>query len=408
MVRKLCIVHQYFYPELAGSAQQLTDLAINLRRLGWEVTVYTGRPSYLGRKRMPRREVYQGVIIYRVFKTQLNKNVRLGRIFNAFTFFISAVFHLLFRKKAEGLLFIGTDPPFLGLVGWMLKKLRGQRYVLLIQDIYPDVATKVGYLRPNSPIVRLWEWVNALICGGATHVITLGDHMKKTVQRKWETGRNGSITVIHNWADGDLITPREKERNWFCNRYALVDKTVVLYSGNMGVVHDLETIIVAARELRHSKDIRFVFIGDGAKKHQLVNVVKQHDIDNVLFLPYQPRENTPFSLTCGDVSVITMERGTEGLLVPGKLYSSLAAGQAILGIVGENSEIAEIIKTYSCGFRVDQGDTRGVVESINRLQKDKDLLETLKKNARRCFEENFTKDHALKKYNEVFQEVVSS
>lgn len=402
MEKRLCIVHQYFYPELAGSAQQLTDLAVSLKRLGWEVTVYTGRPSYLGRKDVPGEEVYQGVRIRRIFKTQLDKNIRLGRIFNAFTFFISATLHLIFSKKAEGLLFIGTDPPFLGLAGWVLKKLRGQRYVLLVQDIYPDVATKVGYLRPNSLVVKVWGWVNSLICGAATQVITLGDYMKETVRKKWGSGRNGNITVIHNWADGDLIIPRTKEGNWFCNRYALVDKMVIFYSGNMGVVHDLETIILAAKELRHAGDIKFVFIGDGAKKRKLVEIAEQYEIDNVLFLPYQPREYVPFSLTCGDVSVITMERGTEGLLVPGKLYSSLAAGQAILGIVGEDSEIAETIETYSCGFRVDQGDTRGAVEAINRLRNDKELLETFKKNARRCFEENFTKDHALKRFNEVF------
>lgn len=126
---------------------------------------------------------------------------------------------------------------------------------------------------------------------------------------------------------------------------------------------------------------------------------------NVLFLPYQPRENLPYSLTLGDVSVVSLERGVEGLAVPSKIYSYLAAGQAIVGLVGGDSEVARIIRECSCGYRVEQGDVEGFIEALSMLQADQGLLERMKHSARKYFEENFEKEKAIDKYLEMVKSV---
>jgi glycosyltransferase involved in cell wall biosynthesis len=95
----------------------------------------------------------------------------------------------------------------------------------------------------------------------------------------------------------------------------------------------------------------------------------------------------------------------EGLGVPSKLYTSLAAGQVILALVGENSEVANIIGEYHCGFRVDQGDVEGVVKALRNLYEDNYLLKKMKKNARRCFEENFTQEQAISKYYKIISAI---
>lgn len=213
------------------------------------------------------------------------------------------------------------------------------------------------------------------------------------------------IKVIHNWADGNFIKPIDKCNNWFCKKYGLKDKFVVLYSGNIGRYHDLETVILVAERLKHLEDIKFVFIGEGDKKRKILQMAQDLKLENALFLPFQPREYLPYSLTCGDVSIVTLEKGLEGLSVPCKLYTALAAGQAIWGLVGNSSEVVEIIKKHECGFRTDQGDVSSAVRSLTKLYSDRQLLATTKENARKCFEKNFDKSVAIEKYLEIVKKV---
>jgi colanic acid biosynthesis glycosyl transferase WcaI len=179
----------------------------------------------------------------------------------------------------------------------------------------------------------------------------------------------------------------------------------VQYSGNIGGYHDFETAIRAAERLQDLQDLRFVFIGEGDKKRKIVEMARDRKLHNVIFLPFQPRERLPYSLTCGDVSLVTLERGLEGLSVPCKLYTSLAAGQAVWGLVGNDSEIAEIIETHRCGFRTDQHDVDASVEMLTKLYTDRELLAEIKGNARRCFESHFDKKRAVERYVELLREV---
>lgn len=125
---------------------------------------------------------------------------------------------------------------------------------------------------------------------------------------------------------------------------------------------------------------------------------------NFLLLPYQPRDVLPFSLTCGDASVVTLEPGAEGLSVPSKVYSCLAAGQAVLVIMEERCDVVDIIEEGECGQRISPGDVDGLVSAIRRLHDSPTLLQTTKENARTCFEANFTKERAIDSYERVLMQ----
>ena len=402
MANKVLFLAQYFYPEVTSTAQLLIELAAELHKRDMEVSAFVGQPSYVKSKKIAREEEHQGVYIRRLFATRFDKNKSFSRIANSLTFFLSSLLHVLFSHR-DRILFIASNPPFLVLIGWLLKKIRRQRYLCLVQDIYPDIAVTLGYLSKGGFIVKMWDKLNSKIYRDADAVIVLGEYMKEVIAAKLEGthAKGENIHVVHNWADGDFIKPLAKEENWFCKEHDLLGKQIILYSGNLGSFHDLETIIDAAEQLQEIDDLLFLFIGEGGKKKKLVEMAQEKGLRNVQFLTYQLREYLPFSLTCGDISVVTVERGVEGLAVPCKLYSSLAAGQAILGLIGENSEVATIIREYNCGIRVDQGDAEGVVEALKELHDNAHRLERMKKNARRCFEENFTKGRAMNEYRKI-------
>ncbi len=399
------VVGQYFHPEVAGTAQILTELAVGLRQRGMAVSVVTGQPSYVRGTRQPASETYEGVEIERVPVPFANKNRLFGRIGSAFAFFALALVRLM-RTGGRGTLLIVTNPPVLPLIGWILRKVRGQKYVCLVHDVYPDIAVRLGYLRPDGWAVRLWTRVNRWIYRNADGIIVLERRMAQRVSETvGATSLPPRIEVIHNWAYPDFILPVRKEDNWFSRQHGLNGKLVVAYSGNMGMFHDVETLVEAARRLVDREEILFLFIGDGGKRQTVADRVRTWDLRNVRMLPYQPLENLPYSLTCGDVSAVTLARGVEGLCMPGKLYTALAAGQGILAVVGRESEVGEIIEAHRCGYRIDPGDVDGVVAALLRWLQDPGSLNEMKRNARRCFEQRFTKQHAIQQYYDMLNQV---
>ena len=163
MVKKdkgLIILSQYFYPDLASTAQLLTELAEDLKGYGYNIKVYTGKPSYLkNRTKTKKKEIYKEISIYRVTATRFNKNNIIGRVSNFFSYFLSVFFKLLFQKDRYPLLIV-SNPPFLSIIGLLFKKTRKQKYIYLIHDIYPDIAVALGYLKEKSIIAKLWDKIN--------------------------------------------------------------------------------------------------------------------------------------------------------------------------------------------------------------------------------------------------------
>jgi glycosyltransferase involved in cell wall biosynthesis len=368
--------------------------------MGCDVFVYTTHPTFGSRVRLKAFEIHQGVRIRRLFCSQLNKDHRLGRILNEITFFTSALWTLLTTRTAGPLLIV-SHPTFLGFAGYLLNRLKGQRYVYLVHDIFPDVAVTLGYIKPNGLVRKLWDWINTLSVNNATRVVVLGESMKAIMLRKG--GRSAAVNkfhVIHNWVDERFIRPLPKAANRFAREHGLQDLFVVLYSGNIGRSQDLETVILTAERFR-DRDAVFLFIGEGGKKRKLEALAKERELKNVRFLPYQSREMLPFSLTCADVSLLALEPGIEGLSMPSKLYAILASGSAVVALVETNLEIARIIAAAGCGKTVLPTDVDGLTRVLEGYYADREACARDGRRGREYLEAHFGRSRALHQYYEL-------
>jgi glycosyltransferase involved in cell wall biosynthesis len=203
----------------------------------------------------------------------------------------------------------------------------------------------------------------------------------------------GRVIFIPNWADTDWIRPVAKDKNEFAKKYSQVGKLTVMYSGNLGKTHDIETIIAAARQLKGYDSIHFMIIGEGAKK-ALVEQAKQRDgLDNLTILPFQPEETLPESLPTADVAIITLDIGAENLSAPSKTCYSMVAGSALIGLCDDNSEVGRIIKRHNCGIVVSPGDTDAMVKAILELLHDKEKLKRYKTNSRSAAENFYSRNN---------------
>ena len=176
--KKIAIISQYFYPDHASTGNLMTNMALGLIDKGCDVKVYTGYPSYWGAvQKAQKNENYRGITINRIFHFRSDTRTKSGSIVFGFSFFLFTLQKLLFSSEKR-LFFFVTTPPFLPLIGFVLKKIRNQKYLIIVHDIYPEIAIKINYVH-EGVITKIWSKVNRLVYDNADKIIVLGECMKK-------------------------------------------------------------------------------------------------------------------------------------------------------------------------------------------------------------------------------------
>lgn len=403
--RRIALLCQHFYPEMVSTGMHMTELMTRLAELGWDVTVFCARPSWgdaAEQANYPRTETYQGVHICRVPTLGDQRRSLLSRGFFAATFLLSVWRQILGQRKSFPGLMVTTNPPFLGLVGWFFARFFRLPYLLLVYDVYPDIAVNLGILSRHSLFTKLWGWVTRLILQEAAVVVVIGRDMAEIIKQKMPVERHGRIQLIPNWSDERHVKPVARAENPFTVTHGLQNKFVVQYAGRMGRTHNLEPLLEAARMLQNEA-ICFQFVGQGAKKEQLEALAAEYKLQNVQFLPYQPMEVLTDMLSAADLAVVCLESHFTGLSVPSKSYGVMAGGTAILGFMDENSEIARVIREEGCGVVLPEPTGEQVAQAIRRLLQAPETLQAMAAAGRQAFVTKYTLGHAAQAYDVALQ-----
>ena len=398
-MRVLCFVNRYFFPDHSATSQLLTDLAFHLAETGVAVHVVTSRQLYDNPDAvLPVYEVVRGVRVTRVWTTRFGRQNLLGRTLDYLTFYLSAAWSLFTLLKPGDIVVAKTDPPLISVVAAIVAKIRGAKLINWIQDLFPEVAEAlgeggIGRLEGLLRSVRNWSLRTAY------KNVVIGDGMAKKLTE--EGIQPGAIQVIHNWADGCAIQPVDREKNLLRREWNLQDVFVVGYSGNIGRAHEFETILNAAQALSYTEDITFLFIGSGAKLAWIMREVNKQGLKNVVFKPYQPRDQLALSLCVPDVHFISLQPSLEGLILPSKFYGIAAAGRPTIFIGSKNGEIPRILREAQCGFSIETGQAEEVSRIIRELADDKETCLRLGRRARALFDQRFDARHAVQAWEAV-------
>lgn len=404
---RLSILTQFYPPDYAATGQLIEELAINLEKLGNDVRIFTGQPGYAFQKdSAPTKERMGKILIQRSRISRiLNGRIR-GKALNGFVFFLRAALHLIKKVNRNDILLLTTAPPFLPLIGYLAKLFFDVPYVCLIYDLYPDIAVELNVVPAHNLLVKWWDWLNKQVWQNADSIIVLSSTMKERVQDKCpEIG--DKIAVIHNWANPDRIVPIAKQDNWFAHKFNLVNKFTVLYSGNMGRCHEMDTILATA-QLLQNEPVEFVFIGGGAKREACIERVRQIGLDNCQFLPYQDKQDLPYSLTACDLSLVTISHGMEGLVAPSKFYGMLAAGRPVAAICEPHSYLRSLIAEANCGAAFSNGDAVDIARFIRRLAADRELAQQMGIAGRYYLQFNFTPEIIARQYLKTLQQALEA
>lgn len=399
---KVSIITQFYPPDYAATGQLIEELAYQLSQQQIEIQILTGQPAYGKEKQeiAPPRENKKPIAVRRSLTSRFWPQRFRGRAINGLLFCFRSGLRLLKPSYRGEVLLLTTEPPYLLMVGYFAKLILKMPYVCLLYDLYPDVAVSLDVISEKHWLTRFWNWLNGKIWRQAQGIIVLSSTMKDRIVAKYPETAD-KITVIHSWSDPNQIAPKPKADNPFAIKHNLVEPFTVLYSGNMGRCHDMETLMGTAWELK-DEPIQFVFIGGGAKYQDCYDtLINQWQLKNCLFLPFQPKKDLPNSLTACDLSLVTISEGMEGLVAPSKLYGILASGRAVAAICEKHSYLCQLLADAGCGQTFVNGDSQGLANYIRFLAAHPEQVETMGQAGRRYLQTHFTPEVIAKEYAKV-------
>lgn len=393
-------INRFFYPDQSATAQMLTDLTEGLAARGFAVTVVTGRVGYLGDDPgLPAEDSYKGVRIRRVWSTRFGRGASLGRLMDYLTFYLASAW-MAARARDVGAVVAMSDPPMLSVLAVIVGRFKRWKAVCWLQDVFPEIAVRAGVLR-DGVVALLLKRMARWSLRKSDRVIVVGRCMERRLLTSGIS--KDRVRLIPNWADGEHLAPVAAGENWFRTEHKLDGRIVVMYSGNLGVVHEAQSFLPMIRHLRAVPEVCLLFVGEGQGKARLEEWICQEGLENVRFMSYQAKEHLRYSLSAGDIHLVTLRADMEGLSVPSKIYGILAVGRPVIFIGPEGSEVTQLLREAGCGevFAPDEGDR--AAETVVALARDRERREQMGAAGRRYFEAHLDKRIAVQKFKAVLE-----
>jgi glycosyltransferase involved in cell wall biosynthesis len=380
----------------------LSDLAFGLAKKGFPVHVICSRQRYdEAHAMLCRRESIDGVVVNRIWTTRFGRDGLVGRTLDYASFYLTCAVRLTILLGRRDIVVAMTDPPLMSIVAMAAARLRGAELVNWLQDIFPEVATRLG-ANPlpqwaDGRLRRLRDWS----LRAARLNVVLGARMRQLLLQIKVA--DAKICIIENWANSPDGAPRSTLDSALRMRLGLDGKFVVGYSGNLGRAHEFETLLEAATLMRDRADVVFLMIGSGAGMRLLQRAVTERGLGNFEFLPHQPRASLSDSLAAADVHLVSLLPALEGVIVPSKFYGILAAGRPVVFVGDSDGEIARAIRASELGVVVPIGQAGELAARLSELQHDELQRNAMGRNGLRCFNDHHTVQCALAKWSEVLR-----
>lgn len=395
--KKLWIITELYYPENNQTGYYMTRIGEGLAE-SFDVKIICGQPNYSVRGTIaPKHEIHKNVEIFRVSGTTLDKDVLVFRLINMLTHGCSVFFNSLVKIKKDDELLTVSAPPSLPFLSALAAKIKNVPYTLIIQDKYPETLVAVKKVKADSSVVKFFNRLNRWLYSNAKKIIVVGRDMAELVAEQMD-GDKYKIEYIPHWAALEEVEPQPKSENKLLQKLGIADKFVFLYAGNMGHPQDVESIIETAGKLKDHDEIRFVFIGYGAKRKWIENEIKEKQLDNVILLEPQPREKQTDFLNACDVGFVSLVDKMFGVAMPSRTYNLLAAGKPILALTEKGSEVERVILESKVGWTVQTGNPEELLKKIEEIYRNKNSIKEISERARKSALENHNQTLSVNKY----------
>jgi len=398
---KVLLVTQYFYPENFKS----NDIAFELAKRGHEVDALVSIPNYpegkcykgygIFRK---RREVVNGVHVYRAFQTPRGKGGWRLPV-NYLTYVISGCMDVLFYfawKKYDCVICHETSPIFQAYPGLLVSKLRKIPFYMWVLDIWPDAMRSGGGMK-NEKIIGWADRRVKNIYKSCTKILISSRRFTESILPKGDFANK--VVYFPNWSEDMLEMPATY------NTPELPNGFIIMIAGNLGKSQNLDAVAEAMVKLHDIPEVKWVFIGDGSRKEWLDKFIDDNDLkDCAITLGRFPFEAMPAFYQKANAMLVTLRASFPhlGMVVPARLQSYMSAGRPVLAMIGPGGQ--DIIRESDCGYAVDAGDVDAFVQVVReKVLTDREGFEAKGENGRRYYENNYRKEDCINHLEEIIK-----
>jgi len=400
---------------MGAPAARVSELSRHWAQAGHNITVLTGFPNHPDGKVRPEyrryfrrglyRETVDGINVVRTWLLPFPNRKAYERMLNYSSFCVSAAIAGSFVERPD--VVIATSPQLLvGISGWWISKIKQVPFVLEIRDLWPESLAAVGVGRDNSWLNRALGKLARFLYRAADHIVVVTPAFRERLIQDWRVPSE-KISIVQNGVETKLFNPQADGVKLRAELKG-EGKFVVSYIGTMGMAHRLETLIAAAERLQiTAPEVLFLLVGDGAERERIVALANSKKVNNVCFIPPQPRERIPAYICASDACLVLLKKsGVFETVIPTKMLEFMSCGRPV--ILGVNGQARNILETSRCGIYVPPEDPDELCRAILQLARRPEWREQLGRNGREYIVQNLSRERTAYDYLDVLRTLLGT
>lgn len=399
---KILIVSQSFYPDHFKINELIKDFA----KAGHEVTVLSGLGDYTTGKVHPnyrffrnRTEQYNGCTVKRV-RTISRRTGPIFRSLNYLSFWFFGSIWAFFAAKKFDMVYVYQPSPATMIYPGITAAKRSQAPLLIYcLDIWPE-AVKAMSIQEESLPFRMIHKLSTHAYQQASFILVSSQsfltYMHEVNHIPYE-----KMAFLPQHAEDSLEIPKEIPISIQQAKHNFV------FTGNIGYVQDIETIIKATALVPKDYDFRVHIVGDGSNLATCQQLAKELQLEEkVVFYGRQPSHLMPVFYDMADACLLTLKYENKiGLTIPAKLQGYMAAGKPVLAAI--EGDAKQVIKEADCGLCVAASDEQGLADGLVQFMAySPQELKQMGENAKTYVAAHFTKDTFVTKTLETMKKLV--
>ena len=405
--KTLLILSQVYPPDPTSVGQHTADVAQAMAKRGYRVVVMTANRGYNDPSlKYDARELRDGVDVRRLPLSSFGKRSILLRLLGQGSFLIQCIVRGLFVSRLSCLL-VSTSPPMCSVAALLISAVRRRPITYWVMDLNPDQMIEMGWIKPSSPIVKIFNWFNRRILRRSSGIVALDRFMAQRVLRKADV--KDKLTVMPPWPHEGHLEVVAHADNPFRKEHGLNDKFVIMYSGNHSVCTPLRTVLDAALTLQDDPRLVFMFIGAGTGKKEVDDTIAEHQPNNIRSLPYQPLSQIKYSLSAADVHLVVVGPSEVGVRHPCKIYGAMALGRPILLLGPDPCHASDLVDENDLGWHIQHGDVDAAISTIKKMvDQDCSELAQMGQRAKKIVNEQLSQDILCTRFCDIIESGMQS
>jgi glycosyltransferase involved in cell wall biosynthesis len=400
----ILLIHQVFVrPDDPGGTRHY-EMAHRLVRSGHKVTILASPYSYQTGQRVTEqdREILEPgleVIRCRVWGS-VNRSF-FWRTIGFFSFMLSSFFEGLAQPKVD--LVWGTSPPLPQVfTAWMIARIKRAKFLFEIRDLWPAFAIQLGILK-NPILVWLSLFLEGFLYRRADRLVVNSPGFFVYLESRG--AKKEKLILIRNGVDPAMFDPTSEGAD-FRVQHGLEEKFVALYAGAHGISNDLTVLLEAAELLKGDPRIRFLLVGDGKEKPNLVLHATERNLDNVLFLPPVAKQDMAEVLAASDCGIAILKPiPLYGTTFPNKVFDYMAAGRPV--VLAIDGVIRKVVEEARAGVAVPPGNAKALADAVRSLADDPSGARKMGARGRSVVERDFSREEQAREMERLMREMLS-